>query len=96
MGADQIVNKLVCIIMVVLGAWAMVRSAIGKDYYLRGGLVSRQAGPRVSGWLARPFFFISGIGAWILAYGLCASVDFGKHAMYEVRNGTRPARRTRV
>jgi hypothetical protein len=36
MGADQIVNKPGCIIMVVLGAWAMVRSAIGKDYYLRG------------------------------------------------------------
>ena len=75
MNVDHIVNRLVCVVFAVCGGLAMVRSAVGKESFLRG-LGSRNVGARdsvrvgwagqarryrLAVWLGRPALFLLGV-----------------------------------
>lgn len=69
MSGLQVVNKLVCLALVIGGGHAIARSVQGTTFFLRG-IGSKQVGQGVPTWLGRPILFLLGIAALALAYGV--------------------------
>jgi hypothetical protein len=66
---DDVIRKIIAMFLVVGGALSIFRSIKGREFFMRG-LGSKQLGPQISGWLARPLQLLFGVAAWVLAWGL--------------------------
>jgi hypothetical protein len=66
---EQLVHRLIAVLLGVVGGAILIRAFTGKEFFL-SPLASRQLGPRLPNWLARPLVLLIGIGALLLAIGL--------------------------
>jgi hypothetical protein len=65
----MLIHKVASVVFALAGCFILIRAFAAKQFFL-APLGSRQVGPRVPNWLARPVVFLIGLGALALAVGL--------------------------